>query len=216
MDRRTFIQGSAALAPAVTALQAALSPASAKDEYGSDVEILNFALIAEYFLSQFYREGGPRLAGKEERYITAIGADEDAHIAAITQTIQTLGGAPAQAPAIDYGDALSTREKFLRFALKFENLFAGAYLGAAGAVNNPDILQAAAGIYGTEERHAAIVGDLLGLPVEGGVFEGARSDPTGVFQGPTGRPASKNEVLAALKPHLTGGNKAAESVAVTL
>jgi hypothetical protein len=215
MDRRRFIQRSVALPPAPLALQAALSPAAAKDEYGSDVEILNFALIAEYFLSQFYREGGPRLAGKERRYIGEIGADEDAHIAAITQTIQNLGGVPAQAPAIDYGDALSSREKFLRFALKFENLFAGAYLGAAGAVNNPDILQAAAGIYGTEERHAAIVGDLLGLPVEGGVFEGARSDPSGVFQGPTGHPATKAEVLAELKPHLVGSKAAAESVAVT-
>ena len=102
----------------------------------------------------------------------------------------------------------------MRFTLKFENLFVGAYLGGAGAVNNPDILQAAAGSYGAEERHAAIVGALLWLPLMGGVFEGARSDPTGVLQ-PTSRPAS-NEVPAALKPPLTGGNRAAESVAVTL
>ena len=51
------------------------------------------------------------------------------------------------------------------------------------------------------------------LPAEGGVFEGARSDPSGVFQGR--QPTSKAEVLAELKPHLAGGKVAAESVAVT-
>jgi ferritin-like protein len=214
MNRRTFIRGSVAVAPAAVALQAALAPASGQDRYGSDIDILNFALIAEYFLSRFYREGGPRLEGKERRYIQEIGADEDAHIAAITQTIQNLGGTPAQAPAIDYKDALSSRGKFLRFGLRFENLFAGAYLGAAGAVDNPDILQAAAGIYGTEERHAAIVGELLGLPIEGGASS-ARARPTGVFQGATGRPASKQEVLAELRPYLVGARGAAGSAAVT-
>ncbi len=39
------------------------------------------------------------------------------------------------------------------------------------------MLQAAAGIFGVEARHAAVVGNLLGLPAEGGVYMGAFEKP---------------------------------------
>jgi hypothetical protein len=206
MNRRTFIGGSATFVPAVVALQATTSGATAaqRSPFGSDVDVLNYALVAEYFLSQFYREARVKLSGKEARYISAIGADEDAHIAALTQTVQTLGGSPAPVPAIDYKNALSSRENLLRFALRFENLFARAYLGAAAFVQSPDILQAAAGIFGVEERHAAIVANLLGRPAAGGVYVGAANTP-----------ASRGEVLGALKPFLGGADTMADGAAVT-
>lgn len=192
MDRRSFVKASLLAGP--TAAMVAATPAWAQtSNYGTDVDVLNFALVAEYFLSEFYRKAQVQLSGKEARYIESIGADEDAHIAAITQTIQNLGGMPVQAPAIDYGKALNSRENLLRFAVRFENLFARAYLGAAPAIRNKEILQAAAGIFGVEERHAAIVAQLLGQRAVGGVYVG-----------PTDTPAKKGEVLAALKPYLTG------------
>jgi rubrerythrin len=206
MNRRTFLQASTIFAPAAVAAQATGLPLALAQSspFGSDVDVLNYALVAEYFLSQFYREARVKLRGKEARYIQAIGADEDAHIAAITQTIQNLGGSPVQAPAIDYKNALSSRENLLRFALRFENLFARAYLGAAAFVKSPDILQAAAGIFGVEERHAAIVANLLGRPARGGVYVGAADTPAG-----------KTEVLGALKPYLGGAGTATDGAAVT-
>jgi len=203
MDRRNFLKGTLIAAPGVALLGPAEAWAQSKD-YGSDVDILNFALIAEYFLSQFYREGGPQMSGKESRYIESISADEDGHIAAITKTIQNLGGTPTQAPAIDFGKAMASRKNFLEFAFKFENIFSGAYLNAAGAIKNKEILQAAAGIFGVEERHAAIVGRLLGRSPTGGVYVGAFS-----------KPVTKAATLRALAPYLKGAKAAAGGAAIT-
>lgn len=205
MNRRAFLKGAAVAVPATAAFGASGSASAQDAEFRDDADILNYALVAEYFLSQFYREGSGILSGRDADYLTAIGADEDAHIAALTQTIQNLGQEPVQAPAIDYGKALESRTNILRFALRFENMFAGAYLGAAAYVANEDILQAAAGIFGTEERHAAIVANMLGLPAEGGVYVGA-----------TGRPQTRASVEAAIKPFLVASTALSEEAAVTL
>jgi hypothetical protein len=206
MDRRDFLRGTAAGATVTAAWGAGtVSAAAQTPAFRDDAEILNYALVAEYFLSQFYRDASGLLTAKEADYITAIGADEDAHIAGLTQTIQNLGEEPVQAPAIDYGKALDGRENILRFALRFENLFAGAYLGAASYVRNKDILQAAAGIFGTEERHAAIVADLLGLPAADGVYVGAVAQA---------QPRAKVE--AAISPYLAGSPAMADEAAVTM
>lgn len=202
MDRRDFVKGTLVAVPAAV-LPA--TPAWAQESsYGSDIDILNFALVAEYFLSEFYRRGKVQMSGKGARYVQSISDDEDGHIAAITQTIQNLGGTPVQAPAIDYGKALTSQTRFLEFALRFENLFASAYLGAAPAIRNKEILQAAAGILGVEERHAAIVAQLLGREAEGGVFVGAINTP-----------ASKTAVLKALKPYLKDAKAASSEAAAT-
>lgn len=204
MNRRRFLSLTAASVPASAILQASTAQAAWAQDFKSDVDVLNYALVLEYFLSQFYRESRLMLSGKDADYIMAIGDDEDAHIAAITQTVQNLGGTPAAAPAIDYGKALQSRESLLKFALKYENLFAGAYLGAAGAIRNKDILQAAAGIFGTEERHAAMVAELLKLPAQGGVFMGATSVP-----------ASRAVVERKVAPYLKNARTMSDSAAIT-
>jgi len=204
MNRRTFFKSSVAALPLASV--AAAQPAWAQGaDFKNDVDILNFALIAEYFLSAFDREGSPMLSSKEAGFISDIGADEDAHIAAITATIQDLGGTPTMAPAIDYGDVFNDRKKYLGFALRFENLFGGAYLGAAGQISNKEILQAAAGIYGTEERHAAVIANLLQEPAEGGVFNGALTQA-----------ADKRTVLQALRSFVKNPQTTTVEAAVTL
>lgn len=204
INRRTFFKSSVAALPLASV--AAAQPAWAQGaDFKDDVDILNFALVAEYFLSAFYREGSPMLSSKEAGYISDIGADEDAHIAAITATVQDLGGTPTMAPAIDYGDVFNDRAKYLRFALRFENLFGGAYLGAAGQISNKEILQAAAGIFGTEERHAAVIANLLHEPVEGGVFNGALT-----------KGADKRTVLRALRPFVKNPQTTTVEATVTL
>ena len=195
IDRRVFLKGTAATIPATVALQMLggrwvwASPNQFKD----DIDVLNYALTLEYLESEFYRQGNGKglLSGIEDEYVKAIGADEDAHVVALTDTIKKLKGKPVAAPKVDFGDAFKNREGFLGLAQVFENTGVQAYLGAAGFIKDKAILQAAAGIFGVEARHAAVIGDLLGDKVEGGVFQGS-----------TETPLTAEEVLKAVKPFI--------------
>ena len=196
MERRVFLKGSAAVIPASLGLQMLISRGTAfaqGADFKDDVEVLNYALTLEYLESEFYRQGNGAklLSGVEAGYLKQVGADEDAHVAAISQTIKDIGGTPVAAPKVDFGEAFANRESFLKTAHIFENLGVGAYLGAASFIKTPAILQAAAGIFGVEARHAALVGDLLGLAPEGGVYQGA-----------TETPETKANVLKAAAPFL--------------
>lgn len=208
MDRRIFLKGSAAVIPASVGLQMLTSRAFAQNsDFGSDVDVLNYALTLEYLESEFYRQGNESglLSGKEAEYVQTIGADEDAHVAAISDTIMKIGGTPVDAPAVDFGKAFANRKSYLKTAHTFENLGVSAYLGAAGAIQNPDILQAAAGIFGVEARHAAIIGNMLGLAPEGGVYMGS-----------TETPKDKAAVLKAASPFLAGASAMTGGAAATL
>jgi hypothetical protein len=197
MDRRTFIKGSAAVIPGSMALNMLMNRSFAfaqTPDFSSDIDVLNYALTLEYLESAFYRQGNAKglLTGTEAAYLKQVGADEDAHVAALTSTITKLGGTPVAAPGVDFKDSFSSRASFLQASYTFENTGVSAYLGAAGFIKNKDILQAAAGIFGVEARHAAVVGNLLGLPPEGGVFKG-----------PTETPLAKAQVLQAVSPYIT-------------
>lgn len=196
MERRDFLKGTAAVIPASIGLQMLMSRGVAfaqGADFNDDVDVLNYALTLEYLESEFYRQGNNAglLSGAEARYLKQVGADEDAHVTAITQTIKDIGGKPVAAPKVDFGKAFSNRDAFLETAHVFENLGVAAYLGAAGFITEPAILQAAAGIFGVEARHAAVIGDLLALEPEGGVYMGA-----------TETPKSKEEVLKAAGPFI--------------
>jgi len=196
MSRRQFVRGELSEIPAplaLGALQAKFELADAAD-FADDVDVLNYALTLEYLESAFYEQGNAKglLTGKAKTYLARIGLDEAFHVTAITQTIQKLGGTPVKSPTVDFGQSFASAKSYLTTSHTFENTGVGAYLGAAGFVKNKDVLQAAAGIFGVEARHAAIVGNLLGLKAEGGVYMGAAE--TGI---------AKKTVLAAVSPFLS-------------
>ena len=181
MSRRDFIRGRADAVSASLALDAlntrwALAKAA---DFKSDIDVLNYALTLEYLEATFYQQGNAAnlLSGDEKTLVEQIQKDEEMHVAAITSTVQKLGGTPADKPMVDFGDAFSSRDKFLTTSHTFENVGVGAYLGAAGFVKDKAVLQAAASIFGVEARHAALVGNLLGLPPEGGVYMTAFETP---------------------------------------
>ncbi len=178
---------------ALTALNKRFALATAAD-FTSDVDVLNYALTLEYLESAFYVQGvaAGLLSGVEKSYVDSIAADEAYHVTAITATIKALGGKPVAAPGVTFGKAFANRLSFLTASHTFENVGVGAYLGAAGFIKSKAVLQAAAGIFGVEARHAAIVGNLLGL------------DPAmGVFMGATETPIMKATVLKDVTPFLT-------------
>lgn len=190
---------------ALTALSRRFMLASAAD-FTSDVDVLNYALTLEYLESAFYVQGiaAGLLSGTEKSYVDSIGADEAYHVTAITATIKQLGGKPVAAPGVDFGASFKSRTSFLTASHTFENVGVGAYLGAAGFIKNKMVLQAAAGIFGVEARHAAVVGNLLGL------------DPTmGVFMGATETPIMKATVLKDVTPFLTSASSSTSQMTTT-
>ena len=162
-------------------------------DFGDDVDVLNSALTLEYLEAAFYQQGNAKglLSGKSKKYLEQIQRDEEAHVAAVKQTIEKLGGKPVAKPKVQFGDAFKSRKSYLTTSHTFENVGVGAYLGAAGFLKHKAVLQAAAGIFGVEARHAAIVGNLLGLDPEGGVYMGAVETPQ-----------SKSKVLKAVAPFM--------------
>jgi len=209
IKRKNFIRGDVAAVPPTVALGALNNRflwAQAAD-FDSDVDVLNYALTLEYLEAEFYRQGNSAglLSGKEMDYLDAVQADEESHVSTIMQTVQKLGGEPVAAPAVDFGESFASRESFLTTAHVFENTGVQAYLGAAGFIQDKAILQAAAGIFGVEARHAAVLGNLLGLEAEGGVYMGA-----------TETPLTMDEVLKAVSPFLADAGAMGDGAAVTL
>ncbi|MDQ6692257.1 MAG: ferritin-like domain-containing protein [Candidatus Dormibacteraeota bacterium] len=160
-----------------------------------DLDVLNFALTLEYLEADFYKQGnasGIITDAKAKDLFALIGSDEQAHVQALTDTIKKLGGTPVAAPTVKYPDGTFKDYKaFVTTSKTFEEVGVGAYLGQAGNLMDPMLLQAAAGIFGVECRHAALVGKLAGLAPEGGIYKGA-----------TETAKTKEDVLAAVKPFL--------------
>ena len=166
---------------------------AAPGDFGSDIDVLNYALTLEYLEAAFYQQGNAAnlLSGNEKTYLAQIQSDEEYHVTALTDTIKKLGGTPVEKPGVGFGAAFASRDSYLNTSHTFENVGVGAYLGAAGFIEDKAILQAAAGIFGVEARHAAVVGNLLNLAAEGGVYNGA-------FE----KPIAKADVLTAVTPFL--------------
>lgn len=196
MSRQDFVRGQMASVSAPQALGALNNrwALAAPGDFANDVDVLNYALTLEYLEAAFYQQGNQAglLDGVEKDYLASIQADEEYHVKALTDTIVKLGGSPVAAPGVDFGGAFADRNTYLTTSVTFENVGVGAYLGAAGYIQDKAILQAAAGIFGVEARHAAVVANLLNLPAEGGVYKGAFETPI-----------SKADVLAAVTPFLS-------------
>ncbi len=200
--RRSFLGKSALGAGAVISGEAAIQLLSTTRVWAAaaqgDLDILNFALTLEFLEADFYMQANAAADKlftdqRSKDLFKLIGSDEAAHVSAISDTITKLGGKPVAKPTVKYPDGSFTDYKsFLKLSKTFEETGVGAYLGQAGAITDPAILQAAAGIFGVECRHAALVGKIAGLPAEGGVYMGA-----------TETAKTKDEVLAAVKPFLS-------------
>ncbi len=221
MSRSAFVRGQldqVSAPQALSALNNRWALAAAAD-FADDIDVLNYALTLEYLEAAFYKQGNAAglLSGTEKDYLAKIQTDEEYHVTAITATIKQLGGTPVAAPGVDFGDSFASRKSFLTTSHTFENVGVGAYLGAAGFIKDKAVLQAAAGIFGVEARHAAVVGNLLGLKAEGGVYLGAFETPI-----------TKAKVLAGVAPFIvqmsgtptgsaeTGGGSAAKDDNTTL
>jgi hypothetical protein len=153
-----------------------------------DLGIVNYALTLEYLETAFYNDVAKSglFKGDDLAMIKEIGSHEQQHVDALIATAKDLGGQPAKEPKTEF--PLEDATSVLELAATVENLGAAAYLGQAGAIENPDILAAALSIHSVEARHAAALN----------VLTGADPTPDGAYA----QPADAAEVLEAVKPFL--------------
>jgi hypothetical protein len=148
------VYGTASVAPFV-------SQAFAAEESG-DVEILNFALTLEYLEADFYNVKGKQvgLSGLAKQYAKEFGAEEAAHVSALSAAVKQLGGKPAAKPTFVFPG--SSEKAFLTLASVLENTGVGAYNGAAPSLKSKQVLASAGSIVQVEARHAAAIDLLIG------------------------------------------------------
>jgi Ferritin-like domain len=172
------VYGTSAVAPFVSQALA--------ETGGGDAEILNFALTLEYLESAFYNQKGKEvgLQGTAKDYASKFGAEEAAHVSALTAAIKKLGGTPVKKPQFVF--PVTDEASFLNLASTLENTGVGAYNGAAPMLSSKQVLAAAGSIVQIEGRHAAAIDLLIGKsPTPNQGFD---------------KPLTKEEVLAAAGP----------------
>ncbi len=205
MSRRRFMVatgGAGALSVLLVACgddddeQPATTEQKARDEgalsqFGEgDLGILNYALTLEYIESAFYADvvKSGLFKGDDLALIRSFGADEQAHVGALTATVRKLGGKPAARPKTEF--PLDSAKSVLDLAATVENLGAAAYLGQAASIESDEVLAAALSIHSVEARHASALGTL--------------TDKSFVPDGPFAKPADAGTVLAQVKPFIVG------------
>lgn len=154
------------------------------EEGGSDLEIVNFALTLEYLEADFYEQAldSGLLSGELRELAAGFGETEQAHIEALEAVASQLGE-PVDPPRTDFSRFLSGEEALLMALAKLENLGAAAYLGAAPAIQDRELLAAALSIHSVEARHAAALNERIGrsfagdTPLSGSVPDGAFASP---------------------------------------
>ena len=153
-----------------------------------DLGILGYALTLEYLETQFYADAAKsgKLSGKVLAVAKQFGDEESEHVKALEATIKKLGGKLPAKPKAKF--PLGSQKSILKLAATVENLGANAYLGQAGNIENKEVLAAALSIHTVEARHASVLNTVTGQDIT----------PDGAFS----KPASADEVLAAVKPFL--------------
>ncbi len=207
ISRRSILKGGAVVAGAAGMMSfSGLLAAAPALQFGSDLDILNYALTLEHLEYAFYRDGLnglgagafsalPTFGGQSAlASFQAIRDHEGQHVQTLIQVIQSLGGTPVAEAKYNFG--YSNVAGFVKVADALENTGVSAYDGAIRYVQNPDLKQAAATIATVEARHAAYLNLLTG---------------TSPFPAAFDTPKSKDEILAIAGPFIVGSGAAAPS-----
>ena len=165
-------------APADTAPTAEPTPTPAPAFAQSDLDIVAFALGLERLESAFYaqvlgaHQARTYLEPRLFQIAQSISADENAHVAALEAV---LTSANVELPAAQTyrfpANVFVSPIAFAWFGHTLEDIGIGAYLGAVGAIKSDALRRAAASIYGSESRHAAILRQNAGFQSAPRYFE---------------------------------------------
>ncbi|CAN5584797.1 hypothetical protein BH10ACT11_BH10ACT11_20110 [soil metagenome] len=159
LDRSSFLMKGVLAAGALygaTAVTPLVRRAFAAGSSKGDIDILNFALTLEYLEAAFYDQAKSvkGVSSEVASYIKEFGSEEQEHVDGLTQAIKDLGGKPVKAPGVDFGDAFSSADAFVKLAIVFEDTGVSAYNGAGPSLKSKDLLATAGSIVQIEARHA--------------------------------------------------------------
>jgi rubrerythrin len=188
-DKKSSSSGSGSGSGSTSSTQQSTGAKTGTEMFGKgDLGILGYALTLEYLETQFYADAAKsgKLSGKVLAVAKEFGDEESEHVKALEATIKKLGGKLPAKPKAKF--PLESEKSILKLAASVENLGANAYLGQAGNIKDKEVLAAALSIHSVEARHAAVLNSVLGKDIT----------PDGAFS----KPASADEVLAAVKPFL--------------
>ena len=202
VTRRKFLGGTAAVAGGVALSgaigkltfgpQAGLQIASAQT-LKTDMDILQFALTLEHLEDAAYRAANASglLKGTASDLFKAFGEHEHAHVVALTDVIQKMGGKPvAEQPKYNL-PMLESQDQIVRFFTTVEEVGAGAYLGAAPLLKDKTLLGAAVSIHNVEAQHASTLKAFMNDPMPSPAF---------------GTPMTADQVLAIVTPFLNANS----------
>jgi len=152
-----------------------------------DLAIVNYALTLEYLESEFYAKvvSSGLFKGATLSTLKTFGAEEDEHVTALKGVAMKLGK-PAAKPMGKF--PIKSANQVALLAATVENLGAAAYLGQAPRIQSREVLAAALSIHSIEARHAATLN----------LLTKHNPTPNGAF----GKPATMQQVLAAVKPFI--------------
>lgn len=184
--------------------------------FGSDIDILNYALTLERLESTFYNMNGDKSflgTGTLQSIIAEIRAHENAHVALLTGA---LGANAAPAPQFQGLDA-PTLAQFLTMAQTFEDVGVSAYLGAAGFIKDKGILATAAGIMAVEGRHAGGIRSYRKtVPSDNNPPDGGDATLTLTEGGEAvNRARTKDQVLALVAPFIVSTPVTAHALSIS-
>jgi len=133
------------------------------DQKLNDDATLNYALFLEHLEAAYYTQGlnqfsqqdfaDASLPSEVYNYLGLIRDHETSHVALLTSVLSSRGATPVQACSYNFG--FTSVPEFILLARGLEEVGVMAYDGAANAITDAGLLQAAATIATIEARHAS-------------------------------------------------------------
>ena len=196
----------------VTAVVAAALVGTATAQVNStqnDLNVLHYALTLEHLEATFYTTGQQNFTADNftaagypaelYQYISIIEGHEQAHVTALTQVIQSLGGTPVTAGVYDFSGVVDV-PSYLAYALAFESTGVSAYDGALNALTSPTLQQVAATIATVEARHTSYLALFSPPPAQNVSDQGTGHKP---FPNAFETPSSPPSVAQIVAPYIT-------------
>ena len=156
-------------------LAGALPGVAGAADRGSDVAILNFALVLEYLQASFYTEAERvgALSGGLAQQANVVGAHERAHVRAFRSV---LGSSAVKRPRFDFHGVTDAAGSFRSTAVAFEDLAVAAYKEQLPKIRSDRYLATAVSIHSVEARHAAWIRRLAGIVPAPNAFDDPIAD----------------------------------------
>lgn len=181
-SRRDFLKKGVAASAAGLGLSAGAGNVAASGDVSDEdlIETLNYAITLERLEATFYEEGLNKFSEDDLRnseliqrfgdpvqstlygQLTIIRDHERAHVDALVETVEKLGGDPLSADEIAFNFPLESPSGFIETAQTLETTGVSAYAGVAPSIQNDQILAAALSIHSVEGRHSAYLNGLTG------------------------------------------------------